>query len=644
MKGMIKGRSEENQNASRENYFSPEEQIQRQVTAIYTLLANFYGSDKLVMKAGKMDALKLMRSKNLGERVLALQRLIFEDPTLDNLPEEQELPRVLNEIEEEIADLIARKTVEEKIEQKIAERMQRRHEDYIKEIKMQVLKEVAGPDNPHTLKKYADLEKLETVSLSRSALEVLRPIRLEQVVGQDAAVRSLLAKVASPFPQHVILYGPPGVGKTTVARLVLEVAKKLPYTAFNKDAPFVEVDGTTLRWDPREVTNPLLGSVHDPIYQGARRDLADGGIPEPKLGMVTEAHGGILFIDEIGDMDQMLMNKLLKVLEDKRVKFDSAYYDPDDPGVPKYIRKLFTEGAPADFLLVAATTRDPSEISPALRSRCAEVYFEPLTREAVERIVSEAAQRLQAAIDPEVPAAISEYTIEGRKAVGILADAYGMALYRGTGHGRKSRKKQVMIAKEDLYEVFRVSRLTPRTTSRGREAGEIGKIFGLGVSGFVGSVLEIEATSFPVKKGQGKLRFNETAGTMTKDSVFNALSVARSLTGIDPSDYDLHVNVIGGGKIDGPSAGVAIALVLISVLLQRPLRQDIAVTGEVSIQGKVKGVGGLPEKIYGAKQSGIKQVFVPWENEKEIPGEIEEIEVTPVKEIRELMEKVFFLQ
>ena len=101
---------------------------------------------------------------------------------------------------------------------------------------------------------------------------------------------------------------------------------------------------------------------------------------------------------------------------------------------------------------------------------------------------------------------------------------------------------------------------------------------------------------------------------MTKDSVFNALSVARSLTGIDPSDFDLHVNVIGGGRIDGPSAGVAVALVLISVLLQRPLRQDIAVTGEVSIQGKIKGVGGLTEKIYGAKQAGINQVFVPWEN------------------------------
>jgi len=641
MKSVVRGREEQNQNASWKKGLSPEDQLRRQVAAIYSLLANLYGSDKLVMKAGKLDALKLMRSKNLEERVLALQRLIFEDPTLDSLPEDSELPEVLNEIEEEIADLIARRTVEEKIEKKIAERMQRRHEDYVKEIKMQVLKEITGPDNPHTLKKYADLEKLETISLSRSAMEILRPSRLNQVVGQDSAVQSLLAKVASPFPQHVILYGPPGVGKTTVARLVLEAAQKLPYTSFSPEAPFVEVDGTTLRWDPREVTNPLLGSVHDPIYQGARRDLADGAIPEPKPGLVTEAHGGILFIDEIGDMDQILMNKLLKVLEDKRVKFDSAYYDPTDPGIPKYIKKLFEQGAPADFLLVAATTRDPSEISPALRSRCAEVYFEPLTRQAIEKIVSEGARRLKAGIDPAVPGFISEYTIEGRKAVSILADAYGVALFRNDNP--KGRNRPV-IAKEDLYEVFRISRLSPYVTGRAKNTGETGKIFALGVSGFVGSVLEIEAVCFPVEKGRGKIRFNETAGTMTKDSVFNAVAVARSFTGLDPSDYDIHVNVIGGGKIDGPSAGAAVALVLISSLQKRPLRQDIAVTGEVSIQGKVKGVGGLIEKIYGARQAGIKEVFVPVENEKDIPRGMKEIKVTPVKEVQELIEKVFYLQ
>jgi len=67
------------------------------------------------------------------------------------------------------------------------------------------------------------------------------------------------------------------VGKTTAARLVLDAAKKSGYTPFREDAPFVEVGGSTLRWDPRESTNPLLGSVHDPIYQGSRRDFAEGG-------------------------------------------------------------------------------------------------------------------------------------------------------------------------------------------------------------------------------------------------------------------------------------------------------------------------------------------------------------------------------
>ena len=150
------------------------------------------------------------------------------------------------------------------------------------------------------------------------------------MVGQKSAIASLLAKISSPFPQHVILYGPPGVGKTTVARLALEVAKTRSYTPFAPDAPFVEASGATLRWDPRETTNPLLGSVHDPIYQGSRREFAEGGIPEPKLGLVTKAHGGVLFIDELGEMDPVLQTKLLKVLEDKRFTFESSYYDPTD--------------------------------------------------------------------------------------------------------------------------------------------------------------------------------------------------------------------------------------------------------------------------------------------------------------------------
>jgi ATP-dependent Lon protease len=614
-----------------------EEQLTRQVAAVFALLSNLYGSDKLILKAGKLEALKLMRSEIIEERVLALQRIVFEDPTIDTTPAYKDLPQILNEIEEEIADLIARRTVEEKIEKKIAERMQQRHEEYLKEIKIQILQESSGPDNPHTLKKLAELEKLDQINLSKSAMEAIKPTSLDDVVGQDRAVTALLAKIASPFPQHVILYGPPGVGKTTVARLVLEEAKKLPFTPFKDAAPFVEVDGTTLRWDPREVTNPLLGSVHDPIYQGAKRDLAEGGVPEPKLGLVTDAHGGVLFIDEIGEMDPMLQNKLLKVLEDKRVIFDSAYYDPNDPNVPKYIKKLFTDGAPADFILIAATTRDPSEISPAIRSRCTEVYFEPLDQEDIREIVIRAATRIKANIDLEIAGLISDYSIEGRKAAGILADAYGLALYKNKTDD--INPEAIHITKDDLLEVFQASRLSPFLTVKASEKQEIGKIFGLGVSGFVGSILEIEAVCFPAgEKGKGRLRFNETAGSMTKDSVFNAASVVRLVTGLDMSDYDVHVNVIGGGKIDGPSAGVAITLAIISCLTGRSIRQNIAVTGEVSIQGKIKAVGGVIEKIYGARQAGIARVFVPKENEKDIPGDLSDIQVIPVETVQEIVE------
>ncbi len=614
-----------------------EEQLSRQVAAVFALLSNLYGSDKLVLKAGKLEALKLMRSEVLEERVLALQRIVFEDPTIENPPHRKNLPESLNEIEEEIADLIARRTVEDKIEKKIAERMQQRHEEYLKEIKIQILQESSGPDNPNTLKKLADLEKMDEISLSKSVMETLKPSNLGEVVGQDRAIKALLGKIASPFPQHVILYGPPGVGKTTVARLVLEEAKKLQFTPFKEDASFVEVDGTTLRWDPREVTNPLLGSVHDPIYQGARRDLAEGGVPEPKLGLVTEAHGGVLFIDEIGEMDPMLQNKLLKVLEDKRVSFDSAYYDPNDPNVPKYIKKLFAEGAPADFVLIAATTRDPSEISPAIRSRCAEVYFEPLDQTDIKEIVFSAANRLKVQFDQNIPELISQYTIEGRKAAGILADAYGLALYK---HKDQSLNlEEIEISEADLYETLQVSRLSPYVTVKASDQAELGKIFGLGVSGFVGSVLEIEAVCFPTsEKGKGRLRFNETAGSMTKDSVFNATSVVRLLTGMDVSDYDVHVNVIGGGKIDGPSAGVAITLAVVSCLTKRPILQNIAVTGEVSIQGKIKAVGGVLEKIYGARQAGVKTVFVPKENEKDVPTDLDDIKVISVENVQEIVE------
>lgn len=610
--------------------------LEKHVTALMTILAEVHGEDQLVLKAGKLDSLELLQSDKIEDRILALERLVHDDPTIVDQRTPEEAVQVLHELEDHLADLMARRAVEEQLEQKVSAKMQERHLEYIKEVRMQVLKEAAGPDNAQTLKKYAELEMLEKRSLSKTAADLMRPQRLEEVVGQDEAVKSLLTKLSSPFPQHVLLYGPPGVGKTTVARLALQYAKEKEYTPFSADAPFVEVDGTTLRWDPREVTNPLLGSVHDPIYQGAKRDLADGAVPEPKLGLVTEAHGGVLFIDEIGEMDPVLQNKLLKVLEDKRVFFESSYYDPHDPQIPKYIHELFTKGAPADFLLIGATTRDPSEISPALRSRCAEVFFNPLTPQDIVEIVRSAAKRLGVQLAPGVAELAAEYTIEGRRATRLLADAFGVALYRG------GRQGELEITKADMQEVIQTSRLSSYVPTKASSTKEVGRILGLGVVGYVGSILEIEAVAFPSREpGKGQVRFNETAGSMAKDSVFNAASVFRALTGEELSNYDVHVNVVGGGNIDGPSAGVAILAAIISAVKGLPIPQDIAVTGEISLRGKVKAIGGLHAKIYGAKQGGVRKVFVPAENMDNLPPAVEGVEVVPIEHVQDFLQQVF---
>lgn len=770
-----------------------------EIAAIFRMLADMMGTENLVIQAGKMNAMALMRSENRRERVLALMRILEEDPMLAPPPSETEIPEILVRMTEEIARIRVRRDLEDRIERKVTEKLEQDHEEYVEDIRRQVISEESpGAESPHDKKKREDLEALENIRLTQSVMELLRPQNFDEIIGQERAVRSLMAKLSSPYPQHLLLYGPPGVGKTTAARLVLEAAKKRAVSPFGESAPFVETDGTTLRWDPRDMTNPLLGSVHDPIYQGAQKSLADSGVPEPKPGLVTEAHGGILFIDEIGEMDEMLQNKLLKVLEDKRAYFESAYYDPDDKRVPPYIKKLFEEGAPADFVLIGATTRDADHINPALRSRCAEIYFEPLTPAHILRIVENAARRLHVTLGEGVAELISEYTIEGRKAINILADAYSLAVNRltdpeieeivsretnsadeGIGGGRVSGlpKKQglkmaapdtapaksefggtvsretiggeresthglkfgasdtargtqvsgggvshetiegeneskrglkpaapdttpaepesgktvsretiedegdskqglksdaadavpdtivsggtvsretiggnsealralsVVVTKDDIYEVVQVSRLYPFGRKKASDTPAVGRVFGLGVAGFLGSIIEIEAVAFPAaEKGKGTVRFNETAGSMAKDSVFNAAAVMRRLTGRDLHDYDIHVNVIGGGNIDGPSAGTAILTAIVSAVTGAPIRQDVAVTGEISLQGEIKPVGGIFEKAYGARQAGITTLIIPWENEKDIPEEHLGLDIRRLKHAEEAFDVLF---
>jgi Lon-like ATP-dependent protease len=118
-------------------------------------------------------------------------------------------------------------------------------------------------------KEMEKLRKLRSISLTKPLSEKTRPSSMQDIVGQKEGLRALKASICGPNPQHVLIYGPPGVGKTAAARVVLEEAKKNPASPFRSEAKFTEIDATTARFDERGIADPLIGSVHDPIYQGA---------------------------------------------------------------------------------------------------------------------------------------------------------------------------------------------------------------------------------------------------------------------------------------------------------------------------------------------------------------------------------------
>lgn len=489
-----------------------------------------------------------------------------------------------------------------------------------------------------------EMEKLDAmrqVGLTEPLTEQTRPKSLGEIVGQERGIRALRAALCGPNPQHIIIYGPPGVGKTAAARLVLEEAKGRRNSAFSPNAKFVEVDATTLQFDERSIADPLLGSVHDPIYQGAGA-FGQMGIPRPQPGAVSEANGGVLFIDEIGELHPIQMNRLLKVLEDRVAKFQSSYYSRENKRIPPYIHEIFQKGLPADFRLIGATTRNPSELPAALRSRCTEIFFDGLRPEAVEQIAADSMERVGLQYEDGLCGKIALYAGGGRDTVRLVQSLASLAEMKGRN----------WVGSADLEWVAEAGHYQPYPRQKVTAVPRVGVVNGLAVTGGMGgAVLTVEVkmlkSTAPYLQVTGIVEEEEIRSphgvskrkSNARSSAENVLTVLEGY-GFDRSRYAVHINFPGGMPVDGPSAGTAMFLAAYSAFTGAAVPGDVALTGEISLTGNILPVGGVTEKLQAAEEAGVTRAYIPkanWQGRYERLG----LEAVPVEEISELLEMVF---
>lgn len=351
-----------------------------------------------------------------------------------------------------------------------------------------------------------------------------------------------------------------------------------------------------------------------------------------------------MFIDEIGELHPIEMNKLLKVLEDRKVFLDSAYYNSSDPNMPTYIRDIFENGLPADFRLVGATTRNPEEIAPALRSRCVEVFFRSLLPEEIESIAKNAANKIGFKLEEKACKTIGKYSNNGRDAVNLVQLASGIAL--------NDKRDEINVC--DVEWIIENGHYSPRPEIKIYNTPRIGYVNGLAVYGAnMGTVMEIEVTAIKSSSRKGsinvtgiveeeqissydrKVRRKSTA----KCSVENVTTALQNVFNLNLDEYHIHVNFPGGVPVDGPSAGISIATAIYSAVKEVFVDNEVAMTGEISLYGEVKPVGGINSKIQAAIKAGAKKVLIPYDNWQENFSDITEAKIIAVKNVKEVIKE-----
>ena len=438
----------------------------------------------------------------------------------------------------------------------------------------------------------------------------------------------------------------------TTPREEAMVPKLLVSNDAKSAAPFIDGTGTH--------AGALLGDVrHDPFQSGGLETPAHDRV---EAGAIHRSNGGVLFIDEINTLDPHSQQNLLTALQEG--EFPITGQSERSSGA-----MVRTEPVPCKFVMVAAGNLDAIQgMHPALRSRIRgygyEVYMAdsmedtPENREKYVRFIAQEVKN-----DGKIPhfdkSAIDEIireaqrrsnrkghlTLKLRDMGGLIRVAGDIARQEGAAlttaaHVMTAKKTARSIEDQVSDEVTRHLREYEMAVVEGTR---VGRVNGLAVTGSdAGSVLPIMAEVTPaIGKAGGEVIATGLLKEIAQESIKNVSAILKKFTGRDVKNIDIHIQFIGTYMgVEGDSASVSVATAVISAIEGIPVRQDLAMTGSLSVRGDVLPVGGVTYKIEAAVKAGIKTVLIPRMNINDVL--IEEqykplVKIIPVDRIDEVL-------
>ena len=435
------------------------------------------------------------------------------------------------------------------------------------------------------------------------------------------AVRNLTSKGESPI---ICLVGPPGTGKTSIARSIA--------SALEKKYVRISLGGVRDEAEIRGHRKTYIGAMPGRIVNGLRQ----AGVSNP-----------LMLLDEID-----------KVSSDYKGDTSAALLEVLDSEQNCRFRDHYIE-MPVDLseVLFIATANEVSGIPKPLLDRMELIEVSSYTENEKFHIAKEHLVEKQKSkngikkeqltiTDSALKDIIRLYTREA--GVRSLERTIGKLCRKAAREIFKDSEAAVKVTKTNLKTYLGNPKYSPEKKN---DHAEVGIVRGLAWTSVGGVTLEVEVNVLP---GKGELVLTGKLGDVMKESAQAALSYVRSISegyGIDAEFYtkhDIHIHIPEGAvPKDGPSAGITMATAMLSAITDRAVRADVAMTGEITLRGRVLPIGGLKEKLLAAKVIGIKTVCIPKDNEKdleEISKEItDSMEIVPVERFSQV-EKIAFVK